>query len=372
MTGRLNIVADENMPNLHEHFSALGNITAMAGRQISARDLHDCDILLVRSVTRVDQALLANSRVRFVGSATIGTDHIDLDYLAAAGVAFAHAPGCNTDSVLQYDMAVLAELRPQWRTASIGVLGGGNVGGRIASLLHQLGVDVAVCDPLIQPHKATWPRVELTALLQRDIILLHAPLTTSGNHPSHHLIGPEQLAALKPGALLLNAGRGGVIDNRALLDVLRSGAELDVVLDVWEQEPLVEPALLDHIAIATPHIAGYSLEGRRNGSAMVAAALRDHLALAAQLARLRDLPRVVLGDVTDLNTAIVASYDLLGDDRRLREALAQCSDNEQRRGQFDQLRRHYPVRHQFSHFALSSDDPQLRSDCALLGFDVSG
>ena len=372
MSRPLQIVADENMPNLHAHFARWGEITALPGRSIGAAQLRDCDILLVRSVTRVDEALLAGSRVQFVGSATIGTDHVDRDYLAHADIAFAHAPGCNADSVVQYDLAVLAELRPQWRAATVGVLAGGNVGGRVATLLQQLGVDVVVCDPLLEPESVPWPLVALPQLLQCDIILLHAPLTDSGPHPTHHLIGAEQLAALNPGTLLLNAGRGAVIDNRALLDYLASENPCEVVLDVWEQEPLVDAELLAELALGTMHIAGYSLEGRANGSAMVAAALAQHLHSepAALLETPARTPLTVAGAV-DLNAVIGATYGVREDDRRLRQALANCSDAAQRRQQFDQLRRHYPPRHQFSYYTLASADAQLRRDCALLGFAVS-
>ena len=370
MSRSLKIVADENMPNLHAQFARWGEITALPGRNICAADLTGCDILLVRSVTRVDAALLANSSVQFVGSATIGTDHIDLEYLAAANIAFAHAPGCNAASVEQYDLAAMAYLRPNWRQQRVGVLGGGNVGGRIATTLMALGVDVVVCDPFLDSVRVPWPLVRLEALLQCDIILLHAPLTESGAHPTHHLIGASELALLKPNALLLNAGRGAVIDNRALLDYLDTARGCDVVLDVWEQEPLVEAALLDKVALGTPHIPGYGLQGRSSGAAMVAAALAQHLGESAVNSCQRCRVETLAG-VSDLNAAIAATYSVAADDQRLRAALLGQGDLDERRALFDQLRRHYPARNEFSCYQLSATDSSLRQAAQQLGFQLA-
>lgn len=372
MKANLHIVADHNMPNLERLFGPLGRVTALPGRTITRADLSDCDILLVRSVTRVDAALLAGSRVRFVGSATIGTDHIDLDYLAAEQISFAHAPGCNAASVAQYDLAVLAALRPKWRSATLGILGGGNVGGRVARLLGALGADVVLCDPFLATGQSC-PLVGLNELLQRDIVLLHAPLTDTGPHPTAHLIGAAQLAALRPGTLLVNAGRGGVIDSAALLAALEAGTDLEVALDVWEDEPLIDDALLARVALASPHIAGYSVEGRSNGSAMIAAALRRWLGVEQGGSDAVDDQRPVapLGEVDNLNGAVLASYQPRDDDARLRVALASCNDDRQRAEAFDRLRREYPPRREFRHYQLAATGSQLRSELALLGFALA-
>ena len=370
MNRSLKIVADENMPNLQAQFARWGEICARPGRDICAADLTGCDILLVRSVTRVDAALLSNSSVQFVGSATIGTDHIDLEYLAAANIAFAHAPGCNAASVEQYDLAAMAHLRPKWRQQRIGILGGGNVGGRIASTLMALGVDVVVCDPFLDPTVVPWPLVGLEALLQCDIVLLHAPLTVTGAHPTRHLIGASELALLKPNGLLINAGRGAVIDNRALLDYLNANSGCDVVLDVWEQEPLVEAALLDKVTLGTPHIAGYSLQGRSNGTAMVAAGLAQHLG-ESLVDSGQEGPLEALTGVSDLNAAIVATYSVVADDQRLRAALLGQAGLGERRALFDQLRRHYPHRNEFSRYQLSTNDSALRQAARQLSFHLN-
>ncbi len=371
MSRPLSIVADENMPNLQRLFGGCGNITALPGRAISADHLRDCDILLVRSVTSVDAALLAASPVQFVGSATIGTDHIDRDYLASRQIAFAHAPGCNAASVVQYDLAALAVLRPGWRSARIGVLGGGNVGSRVAAQLAALGAAVVVCDPFLDQADCGQPLVGLEALLGCDIVLLHAPLTTGGCHPTHHLIGAAELAALPSGALLLNAGRGGVVDNRALLAWLSSGAALTTALDVWEGEPQIDSELLARVALATPHIAGYSDQGRSNGSAMVAKALYRHLGLAVGRHNEQRPAPLALGEVDDLNAAIIASYDPRRDDRRLRAALASCRGPAERAAAFDRLRRDYPARLEFDHYAVTSRQPALRTALAAVGFTVT-
>ena len=285
--GGLRIVADENMPHVEPWFSGLAqSLTRKAGRTLTRDDLMDADVLLVRSVTQVNADLLTGTPVRFVGSATIGTDHIDQAWLAEQGIAFHHAPGCNAQSVVDWVLSVFARLHldfelPWWQR-TIGVIGAGNVGGKLVDRLKTLGVRTLVCDPPraereAQEHsEGQGDFVNLSTLLQAsDIVCMHAPLTRTseaGQHATEGLIGADQLALMKPGAWLINAGRGPVIQEAPLQSALET-QRIHAVLDVWPSEPRVSERLLNAVYQASPHVAGYSQEGKWTGTRMLAEAL---------------------------------------------------------------------------------------------------
>lgn len=348
----LTIVADENMPRVAEWFAPLGTVRTLPGRAIDASDLRDADVLLVRSVTRVDRALLEGSRVRFVGSATIGTDHLDLDWLAGAGIAVAAAPGCNANSVVEYVLGALSVLDGRLeallaRRQRVAVIGLGNVGGRLARLLAALGIDVVGCDPFVD--SAGVPRCSLDQALAADVVCLHTPLTRTGSHPTWHLLDAARIEALCSGALLLNAGRGEVVDNAALCERLQRAADLDVVLDVWEGEPAIDVDLLRHVRLGTPHIAGYSQDGKLAGTRLVLEACCRHFGLpvpptAAPAQRPRLRLDAGLDPVMLLRSTLLQVYDIRQDDRQLREVLAVDRSGTA----FDALRRYYPVRRELA------------------------
>ncbi|HBX54890.1 MAG TPA: 4-phosphoerythronate dehydrogenase, partial [Pseudomonas sp.] len=236
----MRIVADENIPLLDEFFAGFGEICRLPGRAIDRAALSDAELLLVRSVTQVDRGLLDGSQVRFVGTCTIGTDHLDLDYLQHAGIGWASAPGCNARGVVDYVLGSLLLLAEEQGAAlparTYGVVGAGQVGGRLVEVLRGLGWSVRVCDPLRQAAEGG-DFVSLEEVIAEcDVISLHTPLERDGAHPSHHLFDAARLARLKPGAWLINASRGAVVDNAALREVLMRRADLRVVLDVWEGE----------------------------------------------------------------------------------------------------------------------------------------
>lgn len=279
----MRIVADENMPLVAELFEGLGEVVRRPGRQLAAADVRMADALLVRSVTRVDAALLAGSRVRFVGTATIGTDHLDLPWLAEAGITVASAPGCNARAVAEYVAAVLARFAVAdgggLAGRALGVVGLGNVGRQVVAIARVLGLQVLGCDPWVQ-LPGVLARTLDQLLAEADIISLHAPLVRGGPHPTWHLLDAGRLARLRPGAWLLNSGRGEVVDNAALRQLLPERPDLRVALDVWEGEPSIDPALAALVQLATPHIAGYSQEGKWRGTQMVYEAFCRHLGVA--------------------------------------------------------------------------------------------
>lgn len=272
----MQIVADENIPFVREAFSAFGAVTTHPAAHLTPAVVRQADVLLVRSVTRVDADLLARSRVRFVGTATIGTDHIDLPYLATRGMGFASAPGSNATSVVEWVLAALLHLAvlrdAPLAGKAIAVVGVGEVGKRLVPRLEALGMHVLQVDPPRSRQEAG-PFVSLKeALRAADMVTLHVPLSRSGEDATHHLIGRDALSLLKPGAWLLNASRGGVIDSLALVEAHRAGRLGPIALDVFEGEPLPSHDLLHICTLATPHIAGYSFDGKVAGTRMLAEA----------------------------------------------------------------------------------------------------
>ncbi|MBS3803428.1 MAG: 4-phosphoerythronate dehydrogenase PdxB [Oleiphilaceae bacterium] len=383
------IVADENIPLLDSFFEDIGEIRQVSGRELSAADVKDADVLLVRSVSRVDQALLAGSRVKFVGTATIGTDHVDVAWLASQGIHFASAPGCNANSVVEYVLSILSlhaerlDLK-DWNTLSVGIVGAGNVGGALWRILCRLGIRVKAYDPVREALEAETGAPEkaetfssLEAVLACDVVTLHTPLTRAGDFPTHGMIGRERLAALTENQLLINSGRGDVIDEAALLDRLASAGAPSVVLDVWEREPDINADLLRQVWLGTPHIAGYSLEGKIQGTEMIYQALCTFLGLPARKQSGQFMPEPPLSKLSftraaqareAADVAMRSCYDPRRDDARFRHKMKVASEHP---GQaFDQFRRDYPVRREFSStkIQLKGTSRSLQDKFKALGF----
>ncbi len=378
----MKIIADENIPCVEQAFSTLGEVKLLPGRAMCARDVRAADILLVRSVTRVDEHLLRDSRVRFVGSATIGFDHVDRDYLRDRGIGFATAPGSNATSAAEYVISALLVLarRKKFRLVdkTAGIIGCGNVGARVHARLTALGVDCVVNDPPLQALGGHDDFVGLDDILQADIISVHVPLTRAGTHPTFHLIDADFMRRLKPGAILINTARGAVTDNRALDELLAVRDDLSVVLDVWEGEPAINTALLQKVALGTPHIAGYSLDGKLRGTEMIYQAVCKHFNLPAHWQAADELPAGQLLVVSApaltgseiIRKAVLHAYDVRADDRRLRKLLSM--DPAERPAYFDRLRKEYPLRREFAAITLVPEkrDPHLIGMLRGLGFDV--
>lgn len=350
----MKIVADENIPLLNEFFAGFGAVTTLSGRNMAAADLKDAEILLVRSVTQVSAELLKlSTNLKFVGTATIGTDHIDLDYLQQAKIGFASAPGCNAQAVVNYVLSALCVLteRRQQRLAdlTVAIVGVGNVGFKLRQQLELLGIKVLAVDPF-KTAEQVGALVSLEEALQADVVCLHAPLTQTGEHPTEHLISAAELAQMKPAACLLNAGRGPVVDNLALLKHLQLHPNFEAILDVWETEPEPSLELLDRCLLATPHIAGYSLDGKMRGTEMIYQKLCEHLGVAVQHSLNDFLPERGVKSIEfseeisseqRFRTAVRAFYDVRDDDGRMRYAMHNSSN---KAVTFDSLRKNYPLR----------------------------
>ena len=373
----LKIVIDENIPLAEAFFSPLAEVVRMPGRTLSAADVRDADALIVRSVTPVNEALLAGSKVKFVGTCTIGTDHLDVAYFNQQGIAYSSAPGCNANSVVEYIFSALSALNVDWRGKSVGIVGCGNVGGHLHRRLLALGVDCRCYDPFLS-HADNADLCSLDEVLASNIVCLHTPLTLSGPHPTRHLIGMAQLQQLTSGALLLNAGRGDVIDNNALLNFMQQRKDVQVVLDVWEGEPNINTSLLRLVDLATPHIAGYSFDGKVAGTEMIFQAFCSHFGIDATIcaadlvaADLTPLELSVSTDFELMRQAVLAAYDIRCDDARMREQLQNLPAHELRQG-FDTLRKNYPKRREFHCFCTQLiphiEKKSLNNMLATLGF----
>jgi erythronate-4-phosphate dehydrogenase len=359
----MNIYFDENMPYAEQFFAGFGKLVPFAGRTLSAEQLQDADVLLVRSITQVNKALLARAkRLKFVGTATIGVDHIDQAYLHERGIAFSAAPGCNATSVAEYVLSALVVLgERQQRDLSrltVGIVGAGNTGSRLAQKLAALGINYQLCDPLLA-RTGTDQRefVDLEQILTADVISLHVPLT----HPHHqqqdatfHLLDQSKLSQLTSTQILINACRGEVVDNKALLKLKQQGLGPTLVLDVWEQEPHILLPLLQYTEIATAHIAGYSLEGKARGTEQLYQALCCLLKVPVVHALAQFLPVATISQVTlsepfnDIvrDQLIKLVYDIRRDDALFRQQIASQG--------FDYLRKTYPARREFSCLSITS------------------
>ncbi|WP_078083935.1 4-phosphoerythronate dehydrogenase [Microbulbifer mangrovi] len=372
----LNIVADENIPGLETWFQDLGRITRVPGRNMNRTQLEQADILLVRSVTEVNQALLEGTPVRFVGSCTIGTDHLDTHWLEQLGISWSAAPGCNANSVVEYVFCALAALDVDWRDRSFGIVGCGNVGGSLQRKLRALDIPCKIYDPWLADNPDA---AELHSVLQQDVICLHAPLVKDGPHPSLHMLDKKALAAIKPGAVLISAGRGAVVDNTALSELLDAPTPFTTVLDVWENEPDINLELLAKTDLGSPHIAGYSHDGKLAGTRMIREAVDAALSLpaAANKSDVQETadtqPRPVTTEATGyaaMRELLLAMYDPRGDDQRLRAAADSARSGLQAMAEsFDLQRKRYPQRLEFSHYRMQAPqlDAATRKQLAILG-----
>jgi erythronate-4-phosphate dehydrogenase len=373
-------VADVNTPLIGSAFRGVGDLTLVETGSFTPAALRGADVLVVRSETRVDESLLAGSGVRFVGTVTIGTDHIDTAYLASRGIAFASAPGSNANSVKEYVLAAMlaAGRRAGFalRGATLGIVGVGNIGSRVASMAEDLGMRVLLNDPPLARVTGDPKYLPLDALMEADILTLHVPLTRGGADPTFHLFDVRRLGAIRPGALLINTSRGPVVHGDSLLQTLRAGRLGGAVLDVWEHEPAVDDSLLRAVALGTPHIAGYSLDGKVNAVIMIRDAALRHVGGGAvwdPWAEVAPPEHPVVtpgagGPEEQLGAVVKACYDIGADDASLRETLVFPAAS--RPAAFSKLRKHYRVRREFRNYVIQAAGlaPETRTTLEAAGF----
>jgi erythronate-4-phosphate dehydrogenase len=354
----MKIIADANIPFVKDCFSSIGEVEVFPGREITRDIVGEAECLLVRSVTKVDSHLLTGSKVRFVGTATIGFDHIDIEYLARNNIGFASAPGSNANSAAEYVIAGLLEIGRKYKIKlegkSIGIVGVGNVGSRVAKKCDAMGMKVLLNDPPLQRESGDAKYLPLGELYDCDFITLHTPLTFEGADKTFHLADEKFFKSLKAGCVFINASRGEVVDARAMKASIRSGQLETTVLDVWENEPNIDTELLEMVDIGTPHIAGYSLDGKIAGMIVIYKAACGHFGLKAEydvedFLPEPDIPQLKInpnsGSEQDvIRKAVEKIYKISEDDRKLRRILNVPT----KKGEFfDNLRKNYHVRREF-------------------------
>jgi erythronate-4-phosphate dehydrogenase len=380
----MKIVADIHLPLAEEAFGPFGRLTLLETSELSAAAVREADALIVRSVTGVGPALLEGSRVRFVGTASIGVDHLDVPWLDSHGIFWAPAPGCNSRSVMEYVVAALLEaglrLGRSWSGRTIGVVGVGAVGGKVARAADALGLRVLLNDPPLSRRTGDSKYVSLDALMEADVLTLHVPLTKDGPDPTFHLFDGDRFARLKSKPLFINSSRGAVVETAALREALDAGRVRAAVLDVWEGEPAIDVGLAERALIGTAHVAGYSLEGKIGAVAQVRDALARHIGIdPAGLPVLEappaGFPPIVIPDGAGsdediLRMAVSEAYDISLDDRLLRESLAVPLTERPRA--FARLRTGYRVRCEFTAWTvnLPPERTAVGRTLTALGFKV--
>ena len=362
------IVADENIPFVAECFSSIGDVEVVSGRDMTPNIVADADSLIVRSITRVSADLLSGSKVRFVGTATIGFDHIDIEYLSRNNLGFASAPGSNANSAAEYVIAALLNIAKQYEInlegKSIGIIGVGNVGSRVAKKCEALGMKLYLNDPPLQRQTGDSKYLSIEKLFDCDFITLHTPLTFEGEDKTFHLANERFFKSLKTGCVFFNASRGGVVDNPALKTAIKGGRLQAVILDVWDNEPNIDVELLEMVDIGTPHIAGYSLDGKISGLIMIYKTACEYFDLDAKYDISSFLPEPAVpelkinpksGSEQDLLLGSVEKiYDIKADDTKLRQMLKKSPED--RGNFFDHMRKTYPVRREFQNTRVAVED----------------
>jgi len=375
------IAVDKEIPYGKESFSQLGEVRLFSGRYLNRADLHDVDVLVVRTITPVNASLLDGTPVRFVGAASAGIDHVDQDCLNARGIHFRYAAGCNADSVCEYIVTALHILasRKGWelRERSIAVIGVGNVGSRVAKKAQDLGMQVFLCDPPLRDFTGDTRYQDLREALGADILSFHVPLTSDGPYPTWHMLNRDMLDRLSPEQLVINSSRGPVFDGGALKAALRTEKIAGAVLDVWEEEPIVDYSLLELVDIGTPHIAGGALDGKIRATEII----REELSrfLGTQSRGLPDsiypetpvlLPDAGTTGQEAVRSVLVKANNILDKDAKLR-ALGSHTAEDAAAG-FERLRTEKPLRLEFRHFIVETGTAQkgLAEVFRALGFQT--
>ncbi len=364
----IHIVADSKIPFLRGILEPYAQVSYYEPSEITNAVMRDADILLTRTRTRVDKRLLAGSRCRFVGTATIGYDHIDTEYCNANGIRWVNAPGCNAGSVGQYVLAsILLWARSKGRNVAdmtIGIIGVGHVGSIVAQHCRAIGMNVLLNDP---PRAAVEGKGEFVSLDEiadnADIVTFHTPLTMQGEYATCHLGSARFFDSLKRSPLIINTSRGAVVDNYALLRALNTEKVGDAVMDVWEGEPRLNTALMLASFIATPHIAGYSSDGKANATRMIVEAVGKELGVTIDTSELvpptPPVSTLSLARNSDpIVTAVLSSYNPLFETRNLKR---QPHD-------FEKLRNSYGIRREFHAYTVTGARDNNATVLRELGF----
>jgi len=373
----MKVVIDKKIPFINGVLEPYAEVVYLDGAEMSRSNIADADALIIRTRTNCNQALLEGTTVRFIASATIGFDHIDTSYCDAHQIVWTNAAGCNSSSVQQYVAAALFHMADKHHyelaRKTIGVVGVGNVGSKVAAFCRALGMRVLLNDPPRERREGPGDFVSLDTLIEEaDFVTFHVPLIAEGTDKTLHLVNQELLGKFRKHQVLINSSRGEVVDGNALKPVLKSKLIKDSILDVWEREPDIDPELLGLVGIGTPHIAGYSADGKANGTAMSVQAFSRFFRLDLHNWYPEKMP-LPAGTTLELdcagqsNQSVIATlvkrtYDLLTDDARLRLSPAT----------FEKQRGDYPLRREFPTFTakLLNARSDLESVVQSIGFKL--
>ncbi len=374
---KIKIVADDKIPFLHGVLEPYAEMIYMPGEKINGESVGDADALLIRTRTRCNKSLLEGTSVKFIATATIGFDHIDTEYCDSHNIVWFNAPGCNSSSVQQYITAVLMELccrhnaKPEEIT--IGIVGVGNVGSKVYRNAELLGMKVKMNDPPRARKEGNAGFVSLDEIIETcDIITLHVPLNKTGTDNTFHLFNSGRFSKMKKGAWLFNTSRGEVVETSALKAALTTGILSGAVIDVWENEPHIDLELLKKVFIATPHIAGYSTDGKANGTSQVVRKLAEYFGLPLTGFYPQNLPQPAFPEITIdmagktilevIRQSVFHTYMISDDYTRL---ITHPETFEQQRGR-------YPVRREFPAYTVNllNGNSQTAETLQKLGFNV--
>ncbi|WP_165024849.1 4-phosphoerythronate dehydrogenase PdxB [Dysgonomonas sp. ZJ279] len=368
----MKIIADKNIPFLKGVAENYGIVEYLAGSDFTHDSIKDADVLIVRTVTHFDEKILKDTNVKLICSATIGYDHIDTDYCDAHDIVWKNAPGCNSGSVQQYIVSSLIIISRKkgfdLRDKTIGIVGVGNVGKKVAKACRLLGMKVLLNDPLRQAIENDNSFVSLKTIQQEaDIITFHTPLTKDGSYKTYHLADKNFFVSLKKKPIIINSARGGIIDTEAIKNAIKLGEISGAIIDCWEKEPTIDLEYMDLVDIATPHIAGYSADGKANATRMSLESIADFYQLSKEpISAIKELEPI--NPLIDLATyptsdnrvydAILETYTPMGDFGRLIAA----PDT------FKQLRNEYPLRREYKAYAVVNASEDERILLKELGF----
>ncbi|HNW50542.1 MAG TPA: 4-phosphoerythronate dehydrogenase PdxB [Prolixibacteraceae bacterium] len=373
----MKIVIDNKIPYIKGALEPFAEVVYLPGKDTTPDVVRDADAIITRTRTRCNEALLAGSQVKMIATATIGYDHIDTAYCEKAGIEWTNAPGCNSWSVVQYFMAAIYALANEKKLTlsemTIGIIGAGNVGSKVARFCSVIGMNVLVNDPPRQRKEGDAGFVSLDEIQQKaDIITIHTPLTYEGEDKTFHLIDETFLEKCENNIFLFNLARGEVAETKAIIDAIKMGKVIEAIIDCWENEPEISLELLDHTFISTPHIAGYSRDGKANGTSMSVQAISRKFGLGIDQWECQDveLPANTLIQIngerkTDqeiVAEAVLKTYPIMEDNNRLKFSPIT----------FEKQRGDYPVRREFPIYNIEADHITLEACNMLkgLGFQI--
>lgn len=385
----MKILFEDSIPFGREYLSELGDVEAYRWQSLTPEALKDVDVLAIRSTTKITPALLQYAnKLKFVTTATAGTNHIDKTYLDERGISWNSAAGCNAVAVAEYVLSTILLAHKAKKLSiediTVGIVGAGNVGTALSGLLTAANIPHLLCDPPLQEAGDSRDLVDMSQILKCDVVSLHVPFVAGGDHPTGNLIDGKALAGLNDNQLLINACRGEVINENALLARLSQANAPTVVLDVFDNEPNINPAVLASTWFVSPHIAGHSVEGKVRGTQMVYEQICDFAGItpSKRLSDFLTTPAPMTVHLNNLNAEqlssddlvalLLAVYDVSDDDKHFRE---QVAENNQSIGEtFAHSRKHYRTRRECSAYTLMIDDKTsmgIRHQLNALGFTLS-